>query len=78
MGERWRFVTESMAGASPMYSKVIERTYQSGSGGTVKGRSNGLRVSSGSPPYDYSTIYWYDSRGRLNRLSGRRESRKSK
>ncbi len=61
-----------------MYSKVIERTYQSGSGGTVKGRSNGLRVSSGSPPYDYSTIYWYDSRGRLNRLSGRRESRKSK
>ncbi|NUQ48165.1 MAG: hypothetical protein HUU22_19295, partial [Phycisphaerae bacterium] len=65
-----QLLSESTGGASPMYSKVIERLYQSGSGGTVKGRSNGLRVSSGSPPYDYSTIYWYDGRGRLNRLSG--------
>ena len=42
--------TQSTGGASPMYSKVIERTYQNGNGGTVKGRPNGLRVSSGSPP----------------------------
>lgn len=56
--------SESTGGASLMHGKLIERTYQSGSGGTGKGRYNGLRGTSGGPPCDYSTIYWHDSRGR--------------
>ncbi|MCK6486670.1 MAG: hypothetical protein L6R00_21380, partial [Phycisphaerae bacterium] len=63
--------SESMGGASPMHTKVITRTYESGSGGTLAGRYNGVHVGpSNDPSADYSSSYYYDSRGRLNRLAG--------
>src|SRR5690606_25880326 len=66
------FVSGIFAGAPGTSDDLaIQQNYEDGTGGTVKGRWNGLRIGNSGDSYgQYAAGYAYDAYGRLSRVNG--------